>query len=148
MFFIKMIVITTAVVMINKDEDMEDICLSDSYMICSKQWQQLCLGFLFFLSCLDWLPVLTDTHAVVLWHPCCCSPSVTPQCGQSFTCRKEKSLVCSIMEISRFPITISQPVYLSFIRLNWFSADPVVLRLFWVPSQKVTVGIKQKNMNI
>lgn len=64
---------------------------------------------------------------------------------QKLTFRKEKSLVCSIMVISRLPITISQPVYISFIRLYWMSEFPVVLRTFLVPVQTTTGKEKKRN---
>lgn len=58
------------------------------------------------------------------------------------TCRKEKSLLCSIMVISRLPMTISQPVYSFLVRLYWTSEFPMVLRMFWVPLQTTTAADK------
>lgn len=46
------------------------------------------------------------------------------------------------MVISRLPITMSQLLYLVFIKLYWISEFPVVLRKFLVPSQTVTVKSK------
>lgn len=61
---------------------------------------------------------------------------------EGLTCRKEKSLPCSIMVISRLPITISQPVYIFLVRLYWISEFPIVLRMFWVPVQTTTTAGK------
>lgn len=64
---------------------------------------------------------------------------------EALTCRKEKSLPCSIMVISRLPITISQPVYIFLVRLYWISKFPVVLRMFRVPVQ--TTAAAGKNVS-
>lgn len=89
--------------------------------------------------CLDRLPrcLFSVTHSGKG-----CESTAFPICVLNLTWRKEKSLVCSIMVISRLPITISQPLYMTFIRLYWISEFPVVLRTFWVPEQMTTGKVK------
>ena len=60
--------------------------------------------------------------------------------ASALTCRKEKFLDGSIIMISRLPMTISQPVYISLMSLYCMSELPVMLRAFLVPEQTVTRG--------
>jgi hypothetical protein len=56
------------------------------------------------------------------------------------TLRKERLRLRSMLVISRLPMTISQPVYISLMSLYCMSELPVMLRAFLVPEQTVTRG--------
>ena len=85
-------------------------------------------------------------HAFFLWG-----------CGGKFllfkvvvcllTPRNERSQSFSIRVISKFPMMILHPVYLSLISFYWFSWVPVELRPFWVPEHTTSKGWNQREQD-